>query len=1345
MAELLVRPLLSAVTNKASSYLVDQYKVMEGMEQQRKALERMLPLILSVIQDAEEKRSKKPELSAWLNELKKVSYEATDVFDEFKYEALRREAKKKGHDPTLDKGNVSIFPSRNPIVFRYRMGKKLQTIVQKIKILVSEMDSFGLIKLQQEVPRQWRQTDSIMVDTEKDIVSRSRDEEKKKIIKMLLEGKDLRILPIVGMGGIGKTTFAQLIYNDPEIEKHFQLRRWCCVSDVFDIVTIANSICMSTERDREKALQDLQKEVGGKKYLIVLDDVWNRDSDKWGKLMTCLKKGDMGSVVLTTTRDAEVARIMVTGEVQVHNLEKLGEDYLMEIIQGKAFSLLESDEHFEVLRKIVQRCDGSPLAAKSFGSVLYNRSTVQEWKVVLAKSNICNEEENKIFPILRLSYDDLPLHIKQCFAFCAIFPKDYEIRVENLIQLWLAHDFIPLQEDDNLEMVAEDIFKELVWRSFFQDVKKFPLRTTCKIHDLMHDIAQSVIGKECVSIASRSDFKSMLLKHPMYHFHSSYIKTVLLDDFMKKQSPTLRTILFEECFSDISTSHLSKSSSLRALSLNQSIKLLPIRARYLQHLRYLDISQNDCMKELPEDICILYNLQTLNLSNCHFLVTLPKDMKYMTSLRHLYTNGCLNLKCMPPELGQLTSLRTLTDFVVGDSSGCSTLRELQNLNLCGELQLRGLENVSQEDAKAVNLIKKEKLTHLSLVWDSKCRVEEPNCHEKVLDALKPHHGPLMLTVISYKSTHFPAWMKDLKMLQNLVELKLDGCTMCEEFPPFIQCKSLQVLYLIRLDKLQTLCCEEGRQGKEEAFHLLKKVVIESCPKFRTLVHDMASTTFPAQKKINLHELDLDRLVAIGGQENGPTFPLLEEIVIEKCPKLQTLCYEMASTAFPSLKKIRLYDLGGLERLVENKSTLSLLEVVDIRNCPKLRSLPEAPKLKIFTLNENKAQLSLFLLQSRCMSSLSKLILDVDDQKRTVQLGQIHESSLSKLEFRHCNFFYPTSPSQPIIIFWKRLGQLVHLRISNCDALIYWPEEEFRCLVSLKTLEIMQCDKLIRRPMLVKEEPTCCARDQLLPRLTSLSIRACDSLRELFVLPPSLTNIDISLCSNLEYIWGMGGIESESAQVEHHHTFTSSEHCNDWACGSVPEQSPSAADHPLPCLESLSVASCPKMVALENLPSSLKKLYIYSCPEIHSVLGQLSALDVLYIHGCHKLESLNRLGDLSSLETLDLRRCKCLASLPCGLGSYSSLSRITIRYCPTLNKKPLYKHLRARSDSLEERDLSHARARDPYEGTSPLLFFFFFRFCFSLHITDPYVALYALENLITGPSVLKLISIVKLRY
>ncbi|KAF0905717.1 hypothetical protein E2562_008795 [Oryza meyeriana var. granulata] len=134
--------------------------------------------------DAENKRTNQLEVSTWLKHLKKFSYEAIDVFDEFKYEALWREAKKNGQDIMIGKGAW-----------------------------------------------RWRHSDSIMVDFEKDIVSRSRDEEKKKIIKLLLDdanGKDLTVLPVFGMPGLGKTTFIQLIYNDPEIKNYFQIRRWIC-------------------------------------------------------------------------------------------------------------------------------------------------------------------------------------------------------------------------------------------------------------------------------------------------------------------------------------------------------------------------------------------------------------------------------------------------------------------------------------------------------------------------------------------------------------------------------------------------------------------------------------------------------------------------------------------------------------------------------------------------------------------------------------------------------------------------------------------------------------------------------------------------------------------------------------------------------------------------------------------------------------------------------------------------------------------------------------------------------------------------------------------------------------
>ncbi|XP_062200892.1 putative disease resistance protein RGA4 [Phragmites australis] len=1228
MAELVVGPLIAMVREKASSYLLDQYKVMEGMEEQREILKRRLPAILDVISDAEEKGAYRAGVSAWLEALKKVSYEASDVFDEFKYEALRRDAKKKGHYSMLGMDVVSLFPTYNPIIFRYRMGKKLRRIVHIIDVLVAEMNAFAFTPHQLEAPpsKQWRQTDSIMVDSERDIISKSRDEERKKISKILRDpgnNEDLMVLPIVGVGGIGKTTFVQLIYNDPEIEKHFELRKWCCVSDNFDVGNIANNICNTKANDRDKALQDLQKEVSGKRYLIVLDDIWNRDADKWGKLKTCLKQGGKGSAVLATTRDAEVARIMTAGVVEAYNLQKLGKKYLKEMIESRAFSLQKPncDQLDDIVDKIVDRCDGSPLAAKAVGSTLSTKTSIQEWNDILTKSNICNEK-NGILPILKLSYDDLPSHMKLCFAFCAVFPKDYEIYVDTLIQLWMAHDFIPTQAEDRPETVGRETFMELTWRSFFQDVKptspieygirkQLRRRTTCKIHDLMHDIALSVMGKECVTLNNPSN-QEKLLSSDARHLFSSSDHTPVLDHFLKKQSSTLRTLLYPDKYTRGSAPHLSKYNSLRVLQFFE-LRELPLEPRHLQHLRYLSFANNWKIRELPEQISTLYNLQTLDLSHCKHLGQLPKGMKYMTSLRHLYTNGCASLKSMPPDLRQLTSLQTLTYFVVGASSGCSNVGELQKLNLCGELALHGLENVTEAHAIAAGLRNKEKLTHLSLQWSGEGREESvQTCHKNVLDALKPHSGLEMLRIVNYKGFSLPAWITDPSLLQHLTELHLVGCTMCEEFPQFCHLNALQVLYLENLDKLQSLCS------------------------------DMSSMTFPALIELELRDLNsLERWVATEGTGG-------EEL---RCPLLEKVC---------------------------------------IHNCPKLATLPDAAKLKVVEVNEEKPKLSLAIVRSSYMSLLSKLTLAVRSRETTPQLDfENDESSVSELRLDGCNFFFPSSPSPPSTGVWKWFGKLIDLTIHNCDVLIYWPEEVFRNLVSLKQLQIYSCNKLIG-PTQLTAEPTQ-TTDQVLPHLNSIFIFGCESLVELFILPPSLTSIDISCCPNLESIWRK---EEQFGPC----TTTTHPPSNDEASTShVPEQSSSPPNHPPPCLESLHILGCHKLVALPNLPPSLKWLFIDDCLELCSMSGQLDALVALYIYGCNKLQSLDSLGGLRSLERLSLFRCKRLTSLPGGLESCSGLRELTIIYCPAIDMKPLYKYHQERLNNLERRDLSHAHSSHPREG------------------------------------------------
>jgi hypothetical protein len=235
-------------------------------------------------------------------------------------------------------------------------------------------------------------------------------------------------------------------------------------------------------------------------------------------------------------------------------------------------------------------------------------------------------------------------------------------------------------------------------------------------------------------------------------------------------------------------------------------------------------------------------------------------MKYR-SLRHLYTNGCTSLECMPPDLGQVTSLQTLTYFVVGSSSSCSTVGELQHLNLSGELDLNGRENATEEHVKAASLGTKEKLTHLSLKWNIEDDEELiSDCHSMVLDALKPPSGMEMLRIVNYKGSNVPTWVKNLGLFQQqLTELHLIGCTMCEDFPEFSHMRVLQVLHLKKLYKLRSLC------------------------------RNTAFMVFSALKEFKLCDLkSLERWVEIEANGDEVTFPVLEKICIKDCPKLTNL-------------------------------------------------------------------------------------------------------------------------------------------------------------------------------------------------------------------------------------------------------------------------------------------------------------------------------------------------------------------------------------------------------------------------------------------------------------------------
>ncbi|CAD6252606.1 unnamed protein product [Miscanthus lutarioriparius] len=1283
-ASLVVAPLVSLLKEKVSSYLLDQYNVMEGMEKQRKILKRKLPAILDIMADAEKQASRRGGVKAWLEELKTVAYEANDVFDEFEYEALRRRAKKNGHIIKLGMAGVKLFPTHNRVAFRIRMGNRLSSIVEAIKVLVEEMKDFGFDKLQPEAPawKEWRQTDSIIVDPE-NIVSRSRDKEREKIIEVLLSHQassgDLLVLPIVGMGGLGKTTLAQLIYNDPRVQEQFQLLKWVCVSDDFNVCNLANEICNESETTLEKALNKLQEHLRGKRYLLVLDDVWNKDVDKWGKLKACLNQGGVGSAILTTTRDKEIAEFMGTvannssWKNKYHDVAILDIEFIHEIIETRAFGLQKTkpEELVKLVRPIAERCVGSPLAAKALGSVLCNKTTKEEWEDILHRSRICDDETG-ILPILKLSYNDLPTDMKQCFAFCAMYPKDYQIDVEELIQLWMANGYISDQNKVPAETMGKRIVNEMVSRSFFQYEEQrrigYSSTTFVKIHDLMHDVALSASEKECVCITDEFIQSGEIVPSAARHiqFQSSMDKKELnfLFGTTREMFPPIQTMIFHRSqYYHQDVLHSSKFSSLRALSMPGSGAALSIKPKHMCHLRYLDLSNNRVIKALPDDTSILYSLQTLNLSGCEDLRRLPKQMKHMSSLRHLYTDGCTKLECMPPELGRITSLRTITWFVVGSGLNCSSLGELKDLNIGGSLMLKQLENVTvRRNAKAANLENKKELRQLSLEWTSG-KEDEQQCHE-VLQSLEAHDGLLALEIYSYQGTSFPSWMG---MLKNMVELRLSNCNNVEQLPELEQLAELQVLHLQRLGKLQFLCsiCTSSTFGKLKD---LKLVNLQVFDRFWEATHG-ATVAFPQLE-----------ILHIEGCKNLAALP--EASVLREAYGGGD--YTAACSAFRALKKLRLEDLNSFERwgsaleIEEEHALFPLLEILVIMKCPKLTTLPRAPKVKELVLREANQQISLGGIKN--MTSLASLSLKgvkLDDKEEWD-----HPSSVVDMKLLSCSLFF-----QPrALALWVCYGQLQHLTIVSCDELVSWPEKVFQSLISLRRLRIYNCNNLIGYAAANAPDQETSGRSRLLPHLEFLEISLCGSLVEVFN-SPALKTMLVEGCCKLESLYGRQQLNQEASST------------HDVAASTPVEEklSPWAdPDKLLPSsLESLIILDCDGLLEVVNLPSSLRQIHIGSCSKLRFISGQVDALQYLAIATCPELRSLCTIH-LSALEYLGLRGCKSLASLPSGPEphEYSSLHELTIRECPGIKSLPSALQQRLDSD-LEYMDLdSHLEDRSP---------------------------------------------------
>ncbi|XP_062012462.1 putative disease resistance protein RGA3 [Rosa rugosa] len=345
------------------------------------------------------------------------------------------------------------------------------------------------------------------------------DEKELLVGKLLSEsnpkGQSPLVIPIVGMGGIGKTTLSQLAYNDEKVKANFTNRIWVCVSDPFDELNIAKAIIGALDgnvnpisNDLEAFFQCVCKSIEGKKFLLVLDDVWNQDYRKWENLKLPLQNGAVGSKIIVTTRKEEVARMMGSAPDNTINLKVLSDENCWSLFAEIAFTNRNQDEcqNLEPIGKeIVKKCKGLPLVAKTLGGLMRCKKTKKEWQDVLS-SKIWELDivEQQVFQPLLLSYYDLTPMIKRCLLYCVTFPKDHVIKKEVLIELWISQGFLSSvgNKEKTIIDIGESYFDNLVMRSFFQNLKKdeFGDIEKCQMHDIVHDFLGYLTENECLIV-----------------------------------------------------------------------------------------------------------------------------------------------------------------------------------------------------------------------------------------------------------------------------------------------------------------------------------------------------------------------------------------------------------------------------------------------------------------------------------------------------------------------------------------------------------------------------------------------------------------------------------------------------------------------------------------------------------------------------------------------------------------------------------------------------------------------------------------------------------------------------
>ncbi|XP_037423460.1 putative disease resistance protein RGA1 [Triticum dicoccoides] len=1158
---------IKVVIKQLGSAIVGKVKLHKNLTKDLEKMKMTLESVEAALSDAERRSITDSSALLWVNRLKAAMYDISDMLDDYASDAGLLEAMRK----------------------KINMPDKMKKMQKRLQKITEDHQNYRLPPEsrtnEQQVP-DIRENAGNMEEAE--IIGRT--EEKMEILARLSESttEGTTFVPIWGFGGIGKTTLAKSVYNDPQFKNHSRV--WVYVSQIFDLKKICNTIISQLSETESQQITDLhsinirlQKLFAEKKeILIILDDLWEKRPSQLEELKAMLKQGEGCKVtVVVTTRDEGIANQI--GTVQPYNLPQLSDEMCWDIIRQKSkFEARDDKERLEPIgRDIAKKCRGVALAAQSLGHMLNSRP-YSEWSSIKTNHiwdlspSIDASPGNEVLGSLLLSYNLMPPYLKLCFAYCAIFPKGHKMIKYDLIHQWIALEFIEPSSTFSSWQLGERYIMQLLEMSFLQhsmaDAREgYERYINCGVftmHDLVHDLARSVMADEfnlaspncryaCLTDCTKPLKSSMtspeklralhivdhLRPHPFHRDAYSPAKhTRILD---------LRRALYHKF-----PEYIGRLKQLRYLSapnLGYGMNLGFIGM--LRDLNYLNLHRCDCISSLPESVGEMKGLMHLELSSCRQLKGLPhsfsklKELIYLnlayscrvlgipqalvglTKLQHLELSKCENLRGLPEVIGNLSELRYLNlswcMHHIFDSSSTDQSEKFIDC-ICTLPNIEHLD-LSINGYPLTSIPESARRLRKLVLRGCKKVARLPECVAKM--DRESLFGLLPI---------FPVTVDDSKCYTNLgllehVNPDRLGIEGLEKVKSREEARSVKLTEKQRIEELSLVWNTEAKRSVDDMELLRELMPPITLQKFG--IYGYISDRFP------------DWLMSIGNYL--PNVVEMEMFDLPNC------------NSFPPLAQLppnlRVLTLKRMKSLEEWNTTLSIgedelmfhkLEEVNIDGCPKLRIKPHLPRAASWSIKGSDNVLTSWAesVSHNDASSYSSPVgvstyLTVETQEVPLHQWRLlhHLPAISKLHIQGCCDLTSSQEvgcavqslkslalqhlAQSELPEWVgELSSLQQLVIAHCKKLEELPDS-IRQLKQLQTLAVLMCDSFRRLPLWLGELTS-------LKKLTILNCCAITTLPNSIQELTNLQELGINHCPNLEQWCEAKENKTKLAHIEH---------------------------------------------------------------------------------------------------------------------------------------------------------------------------------------------------------------------